>query len=492
MKFIICIKNVCLSIFFLFTWNLTSQEIIGYVYHEDNPIANVNIVLKNSARGTLTDEKGKFVLKADKGDIIVLSHIAMLTKEVKIQNFKTLKINLVAKSNALEEVTIKTTKKKEPDSFETRFGRIKKRSAGHSIYSFTGEEVKKFTSAELHKALLGRVPGYKLTKDGVLLRQIGFKPKPAIWDIDGVIFEGFPPFIVPETIESVHVITSSAASVLYGTRASGGVIVVNTKKYNDKSKSNKIQHPRLKEISEKDIKLPNNETEIVELIKSSRDSINNLRLMAFFYKEKGNLELALKINRLIMARAPESISSYRDYAMSLLLVDNKKKAWEVYKTLLLAKVESLNKTLFDLVFHDMERLYHSYDMKKFVGNKFLTKKKTVSDYTNETRIIFEWGDQNIEKIDVEIINPKDETIKLQLGANTTRYSLIEEFFIDNNLKGNWQLYISFPEEKELNSFLKVTIYKNWISSKKNPIESKLFSLFDLSHTKYKLMDLKVK
>ena len=107
----------------------------------------------------------------------------------------------------------------------------------------------------------------------------------------------------------------------------------------------------------------------------------------------------------------------------------------------------------------MERFYHSFGMKKIIGKGFESQKKIFKNYKNETRIVFEWTVPN-EMIAIEILNPKNELIKLQLGNNFNENSRIEEIFIDETLKGNWVLNLSIlGENLDLKGYLKVTIYK---------------------------------
>ena len=49
-----------------------------------------------------------------------------------------------------------------------------------------------------------------------------------MWDIDGVLYEGNPPYFDPSTVKSVFVIPSNTSSLSYGSRVAGGVIIVNT------------------------------------------------------------------------------------------------------------------------------------------------------------------------------------------------------------------------------------------------------------------------
>lgn len=473
-----------LFILLLFTWSVNSQEITGYVYHKGNPISNVHVFVKNSTIKTLSDKKGKFTIKAKKEDLIIFSHIGILSKEIKIKNFDTVKINLKTQINTLEEVKIINSNNKvdKPELIQTAFGKINVRGAGYAVHSISKKDIERSTG-ELPQILVGKIPNYRLTNDGVILRG-GF----ALWDIDGMLFEGLPPYLDPQEIESVHVITSPAGTFYrYGERGRSGVIIVNTIKNNLKTSKN--SYPQLNFLKFKRFKIPSKK-KFTKSIKEGKNNIDSLRLMAFVYQNKENFKKALNINRFILTNNPNDIKSYRDLSEVLLKMNKKNEAWNVYKVFL-KKEENIDNTSFNIIYHDMERLFHSYNLKKTKGSTFESQKKSSKFYEKETRIVFEWtvAKQNLS---IEVVNPKNHSINFQLGDNSVKNCSIEEFFIDETLKGNWQLNLSKLNENKLNGLLKVTIYRNWISSDKIIPEVKFFELSKATQIKYKLLNLKYK
>jgi hypothetical protein len=468
------------------TFNLASQETTGFVYNNGNPISNVNIFIKDSNIGTLSDENGQFTLEIKNGDIIILSHLSMHTKQLKINKLENIKINLDAKVTLLDEINLKSSKTNnnwDREYIQTAYGKLNPRSAGFAIYSFNKEDIENFVALNVPDALVGRVPGYTLTSEGAILRGGAF----AAWDIDGVVFNDLPTFLDISTVESIHVIKSSAFSVMYGPKGYGGVIVINTFK-NSTLKAFKKSYPQLYFVKEKEIELPNKGKEVSEMIKESRDDLDNLRLMAYIYKSRGDINSALRIYRLILAYEPNNFISYRDIAASLLETNEKNKAWDIYKTFIQENREDINET-YSIMFNDIERLYHSNNLKKIIGNEFVSKKNSLNNYKNQTRIVFEWSVPN-ETLQVEVINPEKQSIELQLGSNFQE-SYLEEFFIDETLKGDWELNLSILEGTEVNGYLKITIYRNWILPNKILPETKFFLLSGTTQTKYKLLNLKI-
>lgn len=304
-----------LKLFFLFsTWNLFSEQISGYVYYNQKPISDVNILIKNSFHSTTSDENGKFTLDVNIGDIIVFSHVVAETKEIKVNNFNSIKIKLKQKLNNLDEVKItsvnKKLKKDKTQKVYTAFGTINLRGVGYRVYSINIQDIRN-SAAELPQTLMGRIPIINsVTNQGVILRNGRY----ALWDIDGMLFQGLPPYIDTRLIESIHVIPGGAGTVMYGSRGVGGVIVVNTINY--RSKINRTYHPRLKYLNPDKIDLPYKQENISKIFNTEINS-DSLRLMSFIYKNNNN-NLALRINRWLLAKEPNNIKSYRDVAESLL------------------------------------------------------------------------------------------------------------------------------------------------------------------------------
>ena len=350
------------------------------------------------------------------------------------------KVNLKEKVNLLEEVKVKSRRKQftKPKIIRSMFREIDVDKIGYTAYPFSGEEIQSYSSIGVAEALVGRVPNYKLTDRGIILRSS--RNNLALWDIDGMLFDGLPPFLGTETIESVLVVPSAAGAVMYGKRAEGGVIIVNTNRFGSFKEKGK-NHPQL---AENNTSLPNEEKQLFHRIKEIGKETDKLRLMAFSYQKQGNSKLALRINRMILSYNLDDVKSYRDVAESLIETNQIKKAWNTYMTYLEQSGEIIDKTSLGIIFNDMERLYHSYNLKKTIGNKFDSKinaKKNIG----ETRVVLEWTVPN-ETLSLEVINPKNQSLQFQLGSNSTEDNSIQELFLDESIKGIWKFNLSALEK----------------------------------------------
>ena len=86
-----------------------SQDILmtGIVVDDDSnqPLPGVNVIIKNTSKGTTTDFDGLFELKTVIGDTIVFSYIGMKDKEI-IALSAPVSVRLKAKTNELDEVVV--------------------------------------------------------------------------------------------------------------------------------------------------------------------------------------------------------------------------------------------------------------------------------------------------------------------------------------------------------------------------------------------------
>ena len=91
----------------LFSAVASAQTVKGIVTdNQKEPLIGVSIVVKNTQKGTNTDENGQFSLQVSENDVLVFSYIGFKTKEVKVGKHTTLNILLESDAEALDEVLI--------------------------------------------------------------------------------------------------------------------------------------------------------------------------------------------------------------------------------------------------------------------------------------------------------------------------------------------------------------------------------------------------
>ena len=232
--------KVCLlALFVIFTSaQLYAQKVSGVVVDETNtPLPGVNVVVKGTTNGVITDFDGKFSINpADiQKDVLSFSFIGMETKEISINGQK--EINVQMKSNTLELDEV----------VAVGYGTVKKRDLTGSVSSVKSEEITKTSSSNAMQAMQARVPGLDIQQSsgqagaGINInlrgnRSISASNSPLIL-VDGIEY-GSTLDVNPSDIESMEVLKDASSTAIYGTRGANGVIIITTKR--GKSGSTKV------------------------------------------------------------------------------------------------------------------------------------------------------------------------------------------------------------------------------------------------------------
>ena len=220
-----------------------TTKITGTVTDGKEPIIGASVRVKGTTIGSVTDLNGQFTLDVKPGTELLVSYVGYKDVTVKAANGMT--VLLEEESTALSEVVV------------TALGIKRDRKAlGYGVSEVKGEELTKAKETNVINSLSGKVAGLVVqnTAGGaagstrVLLRgntEIAGNNQP-LYVIDGVPLDntnfgsagtegGYDlgdgiSAINPDDIENMTVLKGPAASALYGSRASHGVILITTKK----------------------------------------------------------------------------------------------------------------------------------------------------------------------------------------------------------------------------------------------------------------------
>lgn len=215
----------------------------GNVSDAAGPLIGVSVKVVGTSKGVITDLDGNFTLQCNAGDELEISYVGYKTVRVKAQN--SLKITLEENTEALDEVVV------------TALGIKRDRKAlGYGLSEIKGDELTKAKETNVMNSLAGKVAGLVVTNTAggaagstrVILRgttELTGNNQP-LYVIDGVPLDntnfgsageqgGYDlgdgiSAINPDDIETMTVLKGPAASALYGSRASHGVILITTKK----------------------------------------------------------------------------------------------------------------------------------------------------------------------------------------------------------------------------------------------------------------------
>lgn len=213
-----------------FTTLTAAFPVSGTVTNEaGEPLTGVNILVKGTGQGTITDIDGKFMLELENGEqVLVLSYIGHETLEVAVRNRSDITITMRENIAALDEVVV------------IGYGTVKKSDLTGAVSSIKSEEIAKVSSIRVDDALRGKVAGLQIIPTSsapgaastIRIRgsnSISANNEP-LYVIDGFIGGGNLTDININDIESVEVLKDASATALYGSRGANGVILITTKR----------------------------------------------------------------------------------------------------------------------------------------------------------------------------------------------------------------------------------------------------------------------
>ncbi len=220
----------------------TLRDISGKITYLESPLANVNIKVLGSSRGTTTDNKGQYSIQARTGEVLEYSHVSFKALEIVIEDITTqIDLEMIALENELDEVVIKVTtpsgdiltrREKAEKPFQTSRGGFDPKTAGYAIGVVDGDELSN-TYSSIAEALKGKISGYQVGINGkAYLRGAGYSVQqdyPVAWEVDGVFTTDEPTYLDLTQIDAIYALKSIAATNKYGTLGAGGVIVIKTK-----------------------------------------------------------------------------------------------------------------------------------------------------------------------------------------------------------------------------------------------------------------------
>lgn len=223
---------LCLSCFLISmvtpAMGQTTSKVSGIVKNADNnPLSGATITVKGSKTATSTDQEGQFSLRVQPGVTLVISYTGY--ESVERVAGENMEIALSTKSVLLDYVEVIVDK---------GYGKSKKIAVSSSIASVSGKEIQNQTGYNLGTLLQGKATGVQVTNTSggfpkILIR--GFTTLNTSTDpliiMDGVnLGRANLNLVNVNDIETIDILKDGAASSIYGSDASGGVIVITTKR----------------------------------------------------------------------------------------------------------------------------------------------------------------------------------------------------------------------------------------------------------------------
>lgn len=208
-----------------------TKVITGTVTEKEtgDPLIGVNVSVKGTSKGTITNLNGQYSVdvNSDK-DILVFSFIGKATQEKAVKGLSQIDVVMADDATMLGEVVIQT-------GYMTQ----RKADLTGSVAMANTSDLAQNPSTNALKSLQGKLPGVFITTDGSPggnasiqirgLTSLNAQPNPLIV-LDGLAGDYNLRDINPANIESIQVLKDAASASIYGSRAAGGVIIIETKK----------------------------------------------------------------------------------------------------------------------------------------------------------------------------------------------------------------------------------------------------------------------
>jgi TonB-linked SusC/RagA family outer membrane protein len=226
-------------------------QVSGTVTSETDasPVPGVNVYVKGTSQGTVTDAKGQysFALTSSGNPVLVFSSVGFTTQEVPVSGRTVIDVRLKPYNTALNEVVV------------TALGISREKKAlGYAAQSVSSDELMQNRQTNMVNALQGKVAGVTISGTGgapgqgarILIRGINSidvgRDNQPLFVVDGVLLDNSTSTqggdetasrgmtnraadINPDDIETINILKGGAATALYGLRGANGVVVITTK-----------------------------------------------------------------------------------------------------------------------------------------------------------------------------------------------------------------------------------------------------------------------
>jgi TonB-linked SusC/RagA family outer membrane protein len=192
------------------------------------PMPGVNILVKGTNVGVLTDGSGKYSINVpDPNATLIFSFIGYNTQEIPLAGKRSVDVSLVQSIEALQEVVV------------IGYGTVQKKDLTGSVGQMQSKSLKDLPVARVDQALTGKLAGVQvLTTNGepgaastIRIRGVGSisAGSDPLYVVDGFPVDNIQ-MLNPSDIETIDILKDASATAIYGSRGANGVILINTKR----------------------------------------------------------------------------------------------------------------------------------------------------------------------------------------------------------------------------------------------------------------------
>ena len=208
------------------TKNAGEPIIIGGIITDDlgDPLPGVAILEIGTLNGEISDFDGEYMIEASADGILEFSYLGFITKRINIENQTDISFQMVPDNTVLSEVVI------------TGYQTLSSEVATGSYGVIKEDQIQNQIEENLTDRLNGLTTGLVVDKNADGTEQVIIRGQSTFSSnrdplivIDGLPIEGGWESIEPNDVKSINVLKDASAASIWGTRASNGVIVIETK-----------------------------------------------------------------------------------------------------------------------------------------------------------------------------------------------------------------------------------------------------------------------
>lgn len=192
------------------------------------PLIGVTVKVKGTNIGASTNGNGQYSLTLPDGNnTLVFTYIGYITQEISVDNQTTIDVRMLEDAKSLDEIVV------------IGYGTLKKSSVTAAISKIENEILDQVPSGRPETALAGRLAGVSVS---TTRNRPGDAPKVRIRGSGSITASNEPLIVIDgfaggsfnnvnmNDVQSIEVLKDASSAAIYGSRGSGGVIIVTTKK----------------------------------------------------------------------------------------------------------------------------------------------------------------------------------------------------------------------------------------------------------------------
>ena len=192
-------------------------------------LIGVNVTVKGTSKGTITDFDGNYTLEVDptQNPTLVFSYIGYVNSEIKTDGRAVVNVEMSENTKELTEVVV------------VGYGVQKKESVIGSISSINNKTLVGSPVTNISQSLAGKLSGVQVVQSSgevggdvadVYVRGVAtWNNATPLYIVDGIVRAEFAK-IDPNEIESVNILKDASATAVFGVKGANGVIIITTKR----------------------------------------------------------------------------------------------------------------------------------------------------------------------------------------------------------------------------------------------------------------------